>query len=456
MASPAVTFTFVNSTTADGTQVNQNFTDLINGVTDGTKDLSISALTAAGTSTLNGSVVLGNSSLKDLTVNASLASSIPIKTDNTYSIGAAGVGLAGLFLGNSSKTVKLAAPAGMSASYTLTLPVSGGTADYLTATDGSGALSFVPAPKNFDHAINYSLAASVATSVLTVTLNAADGTTPSSTNKVSVNFRNATLATGTPVTRTVSSALSMTVNASASLGLTASQNQYVWVYAIDATSAGGSGIELAVAGNRVFDEGVLYTTTAVTAGATDGLTLYSTSGRASVPVRLLGRLKVNTATFWATAPTGIDNFTVPTLPRSEVRVVTGNGHGSTNTTIRRFTTTELNTGTAITYADSSTNGASFTINEDGIYQIDYSDYRAANIATIGATKNTTQGTVSIASTTITSSSRVGLGTAPSAGTAGSFSWTGKLVTGDVVRPHTTSTADSTDNLSYFHITKVSN
>lgn len=58
MASPAVTYSFSNSTVADATQVNQNFTDIINGITDGTKDLSISALTCAGNVSITGSSTL--------------------------------------------------------------------------------------------------------------------------------------------------------------------------------------------------------------------------------------------------------------------------------------------------------------------------------------------------------------------------------------------------------------
>jgi hypothetical protein len=62
MASPSVTYTFVNSTTADAAQVNQNFADLIAGMTDGSKDFNINAITAAGAATFNGAVTLGNAS----------------------------------------------------------------------------------------------------------------------------------------------------------------------------------------------------------------------------------------------------------------------------------------------------------------------------------------------------------------------------------------------------------
>jgi hypothetical protein len=55
MANITVTHTFVNGNVADASQMNTNFTDIINGTSDGTKDFSISAITCAGTATFNGS-----------------------------------------------------------------------------------------------------------------------------------------------------------------------------------------------------------------------------------------------------------------------------------------------------------------------------------------------------------------------------------------------------------------
>jgi hypothetical protein len=54
MANISVTNVFSNSTTADASAVNTNFNDLVNGLKDGTKDLSISALSTAGVLTVNG------------------------------------------------------------------------------------------------------------------------------------------------------------------------------------------------------------------------------------------------------------------------------------------------------------------------------------------------------------------------------------------------------------------
>lgn len=148
MAYTTVTYTFSNSTTADATQVNQNFTDLINGLSDGTKDLSVSALTAAGTSTLNGNVNLGNSSSDDLTITAALAGSISVKTTATYNVGSSTLGLLSIYLGGaSSYTVRLLASASQSATYTLTLPTTAGTKGYAPYNSGSGALTWEPSQK---------------------------------------------------------------------------------------------------------------------------------------------------------------------------------------------------------------------------------------------------------------------------------------------------------------------
>lgn len=60
MTSPSVTYAFNNGDTSDASQVNQNFTDIINAMTDGTKSFSIDALTVAGAGNFNGSNNIGN------------------------------------------------------------------------------------------------------------------------------------------------------------------------------------------------------------------------------------------------------------------------------------------------------------------------------------------------------------------------------------------------------------
>lgn len=92
MAAPSVTYTFSNSTTADATQVNTNFTDLVNSLSDGLKDLTISSLSTAtiavsGAATFNGTVALGNATSDDITVTGYIASAILPKTSGSYSLG---------------------------------------------------------------------------------------------------------------------------------------------------------------------------------------------------------------------------------------------------------------------------------------------------------------------------------------------------------------------------------
>lgn len=87
MAAPSVTHTFSNGTTADATEVNTNFSDIIAGITDGTKDLTISALTAQGAAVFNGATTLGNATGDDVTITGYVASDIVPKTTASSDLG---------------------------------------------------------------------------------------------------------------------------------------------------------------------------------------------------------------------------------------------------------------------------------------------------------------------------------------------------------------------------------
>lgn len=145
-----------------------------------------------------------------------------------------------------------------------------------------------------------------------------------------------------------------------------------------------------------------------------------------------------------------------TVDNNEVYVTTGNGYGSTNTKIRRFTTTVTNTGTAITYADSAANGASFTINETGIYAITCSDVYSGNgDVYFGVSVNSAELTTAIES--ITAANRILLGYAPNIsanGELGVASRTVRLAATDVVRHHNDGGTTSTAVTVMFSIRKV--
>lgn len=66
MAAPSLTYTLTNGTTADASQVMQDFNDLLNGYTDGTKDLTCNKITL--TTTVNKVTITAPASAATLTI----------------------------------------------------------------------------------------------------------------------------------------------------------------------------------------------------------------------------------------------------------------------------------------------------------------------------------------------------------------------------------------------------
>lgn len=133
---------------------------------------------------------------------------------------------------------------------------------------------------------------------------------------------------------------------------------------------------------------------------------------------------------------------------SMVRMTGTTGHGSTNTVIRRFTTTTTNQGADITLAQSSTLGDTFTVNSDGIYYISYTDGRNGGVnAQWGISLNSSQLTTGINSITaadrLNYTSQTNLTPVP---------WSGFLSKDDVIRAHTDGACDNTGGI--FTIAKI--
>lgn len=141
-------------------------------------------------------------------------------------------------------------------------------------------------------------------------------------------------------------------------------------------------------------------------------------------------------------------------PRSYVYVDTGNGHGSVATKIRRFTNTRASTGTDITYADSATNGSSFTINSDGLYGITSCDYSSTAASSFGYSVNS----VSLATSITTISYPTGLRGVTDTATSivNCISSVLFLSNTDVIRPHTDGTQTTTTQFVRFSIIKITN
>lgn len=150
-------------------------------------------------------------------------------------------------------------------------------------------------------------------------------------------------------------------------------------------------------------------------------------------------------------------------PTSQVKADTGNGHGSSATFIRRFSNSSA-IGSAITFNDSSTQGSTFTVNEDGVYTIDYVDrYNTAALASFAITVNAKgasdpngsgadQTTVSSGALSDTS---VLLSYADDANSRFiKQSATARLNAGDVIRAHTDGDPNNTSAYILFRVTQV--
>lgn len=304
---------------------------------------------------------------------------------------------------------------------------------------------------------NLGVAGSVGASALTISIIGKNGSAPSGGNVVKLGFRNSTAATGTYVQRSITSSLSVVVSSGSTLGSVNAIPNYIYVYLID--NAGT--VEIAVSATKFVDEGSLYSTTAEGgAGAADDRnTLYSTTARTNVAIRLVGRVKSTQATAgtWATAPSEISimPFEQSGSQNSEVFVMYGNGNGSTDTGVRRWTTTVRNVGSAITYTDSATLGATFTINEDGLYYMSFS-FRGPGGSDIAITKNSTQNATAVNGFTTPENFVLKTTSQGTGGATDNLSTMSRLQIGDVIRGHAFGADDVTNFHNSFTIVKVSN
>lgn len=131
---------------------------------------------------------------------------------------------------------------------------------------------------------------------------------------------------------------------------------------------------------------------------------------------------------------------------------TGNGHGSTNTKIRIFTTVRTSQGTGITYATSAANGDTFTINEKGLYFIQYTDkFSGGTQFNVGISKNSSQLTTDIE--TITATDRL-LYNNKATNVFTEASGVFLLAATDVIRAHTDGDPDNADARTQIMIVQI--
>lgn len=163
--------------------------------------------------------------------------------------------------------------------------------------DGVDMIIMDPLPPTVSVKQIQTVTASVAANALTVGL-----------NPTNLDFRSSALSSGAVNTRSVSSALSLTIPSGATLGTVSGVASRILILAID--NAGT--VELAVynaAGAANLDETGVISTTAISAAA-NALTVYSQTARTNVPYRIAGYVDSTqtAAGTWASAPTAIQGI----------------------------------------------------------------------------------------------------------------------------------------------------
>jgi hypothetical protein len=190
-----------------------------------------------------------------------------------------------------------------------------------TAGLNVGASALAQSAQGYGAPINLQLAAAVSGNNLTVTVLGVNGSNPSSTNPVLVNFRSTTLNNGSNgiVYGQITSALSFQVTSGNTMGCTTAVVCRLWVTLICRTESAGTctDIRLGVSDQstttQVFPlaEDVLQTTGAGTSGGgTAGVIQANIASMTGVAIRIAGYVEVtwHTGTGWDTTPSKVQVF----------------------------------------------------------------------------------------------------------------------------------------------------
>lgn len=295
---------------------------------------------------------------------------------------------------------------------------------------------------------NLGASAAISSNTLVVSLKQSDGSSDpaASPSNVKVSFRGTTVTNGNYSSASFTAANSITLAATDSIGASSGVATPLNVYLVSDTT---SEICLSMS---FFSDSTLNSASALTGGAdTDYSKMWCTNAHTSKPTRFIGRV---TATWsnpnWGTlAAVAVG----PRLRQFDDQIITttGAGMGSTNTRIRRIETAHTSVGTAITQTNSATAGTSFTINEEGLYNIVYCDCGPTS-NDFGISLNSAQLTTSILS--LTASTILGTTTSPSSCVSQCVPVVRRLHPGDVVRPHTDATFTNTTLAVRFSITRI--
>jgi hypothetical protein len=151
---------------------------------------------------------------------------------------------------------------------------------------------------------NFSLAVSAAASALTIALKTANGSDPTTVDRVTIPFRSATGTTGTPVIRQVTAASSLVLSSGSTLGVTSTTAFRIWVVVFDDAGTLRLGAINCLIGTTAAPTGIYQLTESILAsstaeggaGAADSAAVFYTgSAVTSKAYRVLGYLEWSTS-----------------------------------------------------------------------------------------------------------------------------------------------------------------
>lgn len=220
-----------------------------------------------------------------------------------------------------------------------------GTASGTVAAGDDARITGAAAAAMLMTPVNLALAALVASNELTIAIKGVDGNDPSASNPVYIPFRSATLATGTPVVRTLTAALSITVPNTALMGFASGVAGRVWVVAFDDAGTVRIGVINCREGTDAAGYAIypleafgIASSTTVGTGSDAARTFYSDTGVTGKAYTVLGYVDLTQATAgtWATGPTAVQVYGPGVkLPGTRVQVANAatGGYLSCPTTI---------------------------------------------------------------------------------------------------------------------------
>lgn len=187
-----------------------------------------------------------------------------------------------------------------------TSATAGSTSGQVLKSNGSSA---VPEFDDIDDIIerkgpnvvyNYGLATSAAAGALTISLKTAAGSDPSSNDPVEIGYGGSGTISANSQFISIESAKSITIPASATLGVSGTAASKIYVYITDQSGGGGS-VALAVSRSSRFDNGDAVNLIAIDSSADDEDSVYADSGLDAI-TRLIGYVLVakNSSEEWQT------------------------------------------------------------------------------------------------------------------------------------------------------------